>query len=59
MITLNEARKKGDIDRFIQEREAEAKVKGDLDKLDAIIQRPEQGTSKAAQGASKPRSSGD
>lgn len=57
MITLNEARKKGEIDRFIQEREVE--VKGDLDKLDAIIQRPEQGTSKEAQGASKLRSSGD
>ena len=50
MTTLKEARQKGKIDDFITERDAVPP--GDMDKLDAAIQRPSQGTAKSGQEAS-------
>ena len=53
MTTLKQARK-GNIDQFVKEREGGPK--GDLDKLDAVIKRPVQGTEKATPKASSPAS---
>lgn len=52
MTTLREARKKGRLDKFIAEHEADPS--GDMDKLDAAITRPSAGTEKSDQAASKP-----
>ena len=49
MTTLKEARK-GKLKQFIKEHEADPK--GDLDKLDALIKRPVQGSEKATRKAS-------
>ena len=49
MTTLREARKKGRLDRFIAEHEADPP--GDMDKLDVAIKRPSED-----RGASKPDS---
>ncbi len=56
MPNLKDARK-GRIEDFIQEHEADSN--GDLDKLDAVIKRPTQGTEKAARPASHQVSSDD
>ena len=57
MTNLREARKKGRLDKFIAEHEADAP--GDLDKLDAAIGRPSQEKSKSDQEASTPDSGDD
>jgi hypothetical protein len=57
MTNLKEAREKGKIDKFIKEREADHD--GDLDKLDALIKRPSQGTAKATRKASSEDASDD
>lgn len=57
MTNLKEARKKGKIDKFIKEHEADPD--GDLDKLDAMIKRPVQGTAKATPKASSRGASDD
>ena len=57
MTTLREARKKGRLDRFIAEHEADPP--GDMDKLDVAIKRPSEGTAKSDRGASKPDSGDD
>ena len=57
MTTLREARKKGQLEKFAEEHEVDSA--GDMDKLDAVIRRPSQGTEKADQGASKPGSGDD
>jgi hypothetical protein len=59
MKNLIQARKKGDLETFIKEREERPCPKGDLDKLDAVIKLPDQGKSKEAQEASKKKPSGD
>lgn len=56
-MKLSEARKLGKIDDFIKEHEADPG--GDLDKLDALIKRPVQGSEKATRLASPQASSGD
>jgi hypothetical protein len=56
MTTLRDARK-GNLEDFIREHEKDAP--GDLDKLDAALKHPSQGTSKATQAASKPDGSDD
>lgn len=56
MSTLREARK-GKIEDFIKEHEADPD--GDLDKLDALIKRPTQGSEKATRPASPQGSSDD
>lgn len=48
--------KSGDIEAFIKEHEADPD--GDLDKLDALIKRPTQGSEKATRPTS-PRASSD
>lgn len=53
---LKQARK-GKIEEFIKEHEAD--LDGDLDKLDALIKRPTQGSGKATPPASPPASSDD
>lgn len=58
MTSLNEARKKGDLEAFIKERENQSCNNGDLDKLDAVIKRPDQEKLKEAQAASKKKPSG-
>lgn len=55
MSNLKEARK-GKIEDFIKEHEADPE--GDLDKLNALIKRPTQGSEKATRQAS-PRESSD
>lgn len=50
MTTLREARKKGQLEKFIREHEKDAP--GDLDKLDAAIKRPASGKSSGARPAS-------
>ena len=57
MTNLREARKKGRLERFIKEREAE--LSGDMDKLDAAIRRPSPETRKSDQEASTPDSGDD
>ena len=56
MKNLKETRK-GDIDDFIREHEADPD--GDIDKLDALIKRPFRGSEKATRPASDEKSSGD
>jgi hypothetical protein len=56
MATLKEARKEG-LEKFIAEHEADPD--GDLDKLDALIKRPTQGSGKATRPASPQASSDD
>lgn len=56
MPNLREARK-GKIEDFIKEHESDPD--GDLDKLDALIKRPTQGSGKATRPASPQVSSGD
>lgn len=53
--SLKDARKQ-DLEQFIKDHEADPD--GDLDKLDAVIKRPTQGSAKAAPPAS-PRVSSD
>ena len=57
MSNLKTALKKGKIDDFIKEHEADPD--GDLDKLDALIKRPVPGTAKATRKASSGDASGD
>lgn len=57
MTNLKKAREKGKIDDFITEHEADPD--GDLDKLDALIKRPAQGSKKATRPASPQGSSDD
>jgi hypothetical protein len=54
---LKTALKKGKIEDFIKEHEADPD--GDLDKLDALIKRPSQGTAKATRKASSEDASDD
>jgi hypothetical protein len=56
MTNLREAQK-GKIEDFIKEHEADPD--GDLDKLDALIKRPTQGSEKATPAASRAASSDD
>lgn len=56
MINLRESRK-NKIEEFIAEHESDPE--GDLDKLDAVIKRPTQGTVKATRPASPQASSDD
>ena len=55
-ISLQQARK-GKIEEFIKEHEADPD--GDLDKLDALLKRPTQGTGKATRKASSRDASDD
>ena len=55
--TLKQARITGTLDRFIAEHEHDAP--GDMDKLDAAIERPSSGTAKSDQEASPPDSGDD
>ena len=57
MTTLRDARKKGQLDKFIAEHEHDDP--GDMDKLDAAIKRPSSGTAKSDQEASTPGSGDD
>ena len=57
MTNLKQARKKGKIEEFIREREKD--TPGDMDKLEAAIRRPSQGTWKSDQEASTPESDDD
>lgn len=57
MPNLKTARQKGKIDDFIKEHEADPE--GDLDKLDALIKRPTQGSAKATRPASSRDASDD
>lgn len=57
MTDLKNARKKGKIDDFIKEHEADPE--GDLDKLDEVIKRPTQGSGKATRPASSRDASDD
>lgn len=50
MGTLRNARKKGNLEDFIKEHEADPD--GDLDKLDELIKKPVQGSEKATRPAS-------
>ncbi len=54
MPTLREARKKGRIEDFIAEHEADPA--GDMDKLDAALKRPAAETGKSTPAASTPDS---
>lgn len=56
MTTLKQARK-GKIEDFIKEHETD--TEGDLDKLDAVIKRPTQGSAKATRPASSQDASDD
>lgn len=55
--SLKKARERGRIESFIKEHEADPD--GDLDKLDALIKRPSQGSEKAIRPASPQASSDD
>lgn len=57
MKSLKEARKKRDLEEFIKEHEADPD--GDLDKLDELIRRLDQGSGKATPKASPEASSDD
>lgn len=57
MTDLKSARQKGKIEDFIQEHEADPD--GDLDKLDALIKRPTQGSEKATRQTSSRDASDD
>ena len=57
MTDLKKARQKGKTEDFIREHEADPD--GDLDKLDALIRRPAQGSEKATRPASHQASSDD
>lgn len=57
MPDLKISRQTGRLNDFIDERETD--LSGDLDKLDAVIQRPTQGTAKAVPKASTPAPSDD
>lgn len=57
MTDLRNARAKGKIEDFIKEHDADPD--GDLDKLDAVIKRPTQGSGKATRPTSLPASSDD
>ena len=57
MPNLREALKKGKIEDFIKEHEANPE--GDLDKLDEVIKRPTRGTGKATPKASSRGASDD
>lgn len=57
MTTLREARKKGEMDKFIKEHEQE--TPGDLDKLDAALKRPASGKSSKPPKASSRDGSDD
>jgi len=56
MTDLKKARDSGEVEKFIKEHEADPD--GDLDKLDALIKKPVQGSEKATRPAS-PRESSD
>ena len=56
MTNLKQARK-GKIEKFIKEHETDPD--GDIDKLNALIKRPTQGTEKATRPASHQASSDD
>jgi hypothetical protein len=56
MTTLKQARS-GNLDDFIKEHESDPE--GDLDKLDAVILRPSQGTLKATRPTSSQDASDD
>ncbi len=56
MASLRESRK-NNLEDFIKEHESDPK--GDLDKLDAVIKRPSQGTGKATRKASSEAASDD
>lgn len=56
-LNLREARRNSAVAEFIKEHEADPD--GDLDKLDAVIKRPTQGSGKAARPASTQDASGD
>ncbi|MEI4262929.1 hypothetical protein, partial [Roseovarius sp. D0-M9] len=55
-MRLKEARKNGKLEKFIEKHEADPI--GDLDKLDALIKRPTQGSAKATPKASPEDASG-
>lgn len=57
MTTLREARKKGDLEKFIKEHEGDPE--GDLDKLDEALKRPASGKPKVTPAASKPENGDD
>ena len=57
MTTLREARRTGNIDKFIAEHERDKP--GDLDKLDAVLMRPVEGTATADREASRTEPHGD
>ncbi len=57
MQNLKTARQKGKIDEFVKEHEADPQ--GDLDKLDATIKNPTNGTEKAVRQASSLAASDD
>ena len=57
MTTLRDARKKGRLEQFIREHEKDAP--GDMDKLDAALKRPSQGTEKSTPAAWTPDSPDD
>ena len=57
MPNLKDARQKDQVERFIKEHESDPD--GDLDKLDAVIKRPTQGTGKATPKASSRDASDD
>ncbi len=57
MGTLRNARKKGNLEDFIKEHEADPD--GDLDKLDELIKKPVQGSEKATRPASSQDASDD
>ena len=57
MTTLKKARESGELEQFIREHEKDPL--GDMDKLDAVIGRPSQGTEKSNQEASTPDSGDD
>ena len=57
MTTLRDARKTGKTEDFIKEHEVD--LSGDLEKLDAVIKRPTQGSEKEAPKASSQDASDD
>ncbi len=57
MPNLRDARKDGKIEDFIKEHEADPD--GDLDKLDAALKRPSQGTASKARSTSSQDASDD
>ena len=57
MTTLREAREKGQLDKFISERESDPP--GDIDRLGVAIKCPFRGTAKSGREASTPDSDGD